>query len=104
MIVTKSKSKLITVIIHFSIWAVFGLIYFFQPISYNIVVPYQLWIKQCLILGMLVIAFYLNSIVFVPQFLLRNRTNVYLVAIVAVTAVIVVLNAYADSWLNIDQL
>ena len=54
MIIPKSKSKLITTLIHILIWGVFGLIYFFQPINFNIVVPYQLWIKQSILLGLLV--------------------------------------------------
>lgn len=80
------------------------MIYYFQPITWNIAVPYQLWIKQSIILGSLVIAFYLNSFVFVPQLLLKNRTSVYLLTITGIAVIIVLLNIYADEWLNIHHL
>jgi len=104
MIVPKSKSRLITVLIHILIWGVFGMIYFFQPVTFNIAVPYQLWIKQSIILGLLVIAYYTNSFVLVPKFLLKNKTGIYLLIVVSIAVVIVLMNIYADQLLNIRQL
>ena len=104
MIVPKSKSRLVTIIIHILVWGVFGTIYFFQPLTWSIAVPYQLWIKQCIILGMLVIAFYINSGILVPHFLLRNRNSVYFLLVIVIAASILLINSYADSWLNIRQL
>ena len=104
MMIPKSKSTLITIIIHILIWGVFGLIYFFQPLSWSITVPYQLWIKQIIILGLMVIAFYLNSFVLVPGFLLRNQSGIYFLIVVGIVTVIVLLNIYVDEWLNIHQL
>ena len=105
MIVTKSKSNLITIIIHILIWAVFGMIlFFFTPLSWNIAVPYQLWIKQSITMFLLVIAYYLNSFVLVPRFLLKNRTMVYLLIAAAVAAVLVIAGRYVDEWLNLPQL
>jgi sensor histidine kinase YesM len=104
MIIPKSKSKLVTIVIHILIWGVFGMIYFFQPLTWNIAVPYQLWIKNSIILGLLVIAFYLNSSVLVPRFLLKNRTSIYFLIIIGVAAIIVLLNSYADGLLNLHQL
>ncbi len=104
MIIPKSKSKLITIVSHILIWGFFGMIYFFQPITWNITVPYQLWIKQSMILGLLVIAFYLNSFILVPKYLLKNRTSVYFLITIGLIIIIVLLNSYADGWLNINQL
>jgi two-component system LytT family sensor kinase len=104
MIIPKSKSKLVTTLIHILIWAVFGMIYFFQPITFNIIVPYQLWIKQSIILGLLVIAYYTNTFILVPQFLLKNRTSIYFLIVICIAAGIILLNIYADQLLNIHQL
>jgi two-component system LytT family sensor kinase len=104
MIIPKSKSKLITTLIHILIWGVFGMIYFFQPITFNIVVPYQLWIKQFIILSLLVIAYYTNAFILVPKFLLKNRTSIYFLIVICIAVVIILLNIYADQWLNIHQL
>jgi two-component system LytT family sensor kinase len=104
MMIPKSKSKVITIIIHVLIWGVFGLMYFFQPLSWSISVPYQLRIKQGIILGLMVIAFYLNSFILVPRFLLKNQSSIYFLIVAGIVAVIVLINIYADEWLNIHQL
>jgi two-component system, LytTR family, sensor kinase len=104
MINTKSKSKLVTIIIHILIWAVFGFIYNIQPLTWNVVVPYQLWIKQTIILGIVIIAYYLNSFVLVPKFLLKNRNSIYFLIVIGVALIIVVLSGYIDNLLNLHQL
>jgi two-component system LytT family sensor kinase len=104
MLIPKSKSKLINILIHILIWAVFGMVYFFQPITLNISLPYQLWIKQCILLGLLVAAYYTNSFILVSRFLLKNKTSIYLLIVVGIAAVIVLLNIYVDDWLNLHQL
>lgn len=104
MLIPKSKSKLVTTLIHILMWGVFGMIYLSPPITYNIVVPYQLWIKQGIIFSLLVTAYYANSFVFVPKFLLKNRTEIYFLVIISIAAVIIALNIYVDEWLNIRQL
>lgn len=102
--ILKSKSKLITIIIHILIWAVFGLIFFFQPLTWRIAVPYQLWVKNGITFGLLVVAFYLNSFVLVPRFLLKNHTALYLLIVVGVIVGIVVVNSYVNYWLDLDHL
>ena len=90
--------------IHILIWVVFGLIYFFQPLSWNIPVPFQLWIKQSITLGLVIIAYYLNSFILVPKFLLSNRNSIYFLSVIIVAVTIVLLNSYIDRWLNLPQL
>jgi two-component system LytT family sensor kinase len=105
MTFTKSKSKLVTVLIHVLAWAVFGmLLFFFQPLSLNVTWPYQFWIKQAIIFALLVVTFYLNSELIVPHFLLKNKTIVYFLVVLGVAAVIVLFNGYVDQWLNLPEL
>ncbi|MDP9048245.1 MAG: sensor histidine kinase, partial [Bacteroidota bacterium] len=104
MNIPKSKSTLVTIMIHVLIWVVFGLIYFFQPITWNIALPYQLWIKQSIVLGLVIIAYYLNSFVFVPRFLLKDRNGLYFLILILITPFIVAMSAYLDQWLNLHQL
>jgi two-component system LytT family sensor kinase len=104
MMIPKSKSTLITIIIHILIWGILGLIYFSQPLLLSITLPYQLWIKQIIIWGLLITAFYLNSFILVPNFLLKNNTGIYFLFVVVIVAVMVILNVYVDKWLNLHQL
>ena len=105
MTIVKSKSKLITILIHLLIWAVFGwAVVFYQPFFYNITIPYQYWVKQTLLLGMLVSGYYLNSAVLVPQFLLKNRRGYYFLCLVIIGAGIILLSNYFDQLLNLHHL
>ena len=104
MIVNKSRSSLITIIIHILVWGVFGVLLSYQPLSWNIIVPVQFWIKQTIIIGFMAVAFYLNSFVLVPRFLLKNRTSVYFLMIICVATGIVMIASYMDDWLNLHHL
>jgi sensor histidine kinase YesM len=82
----------------------FGLIYFTQPLAWNIIIPFQFWIKQFIILGLLAGAYYLNAVILVPRFLLKNHTGVYFLIIVCISVGLVLANIYTDEWLNVEQL
>jgi hypothetical protein len=101
----RSKSKLITILIHILVWGVFGLaIFFYQPFFSGIDIPYQFWIRQITTLSLLVIAFYVNAFVLVPRFLLKNHTGYYFAIIVGIVVAIVLLNGWVDRALNLHQL
>src|SRR5881628_3881334 len=101
----KSKSVTFTILIHVLTWLVLGFILFgYQPLTMNIELPYQFWIKQNLIFFMLVGSFYLNSAVLVPQYLLKNRTGVYFLIVIFLVIAIYFLNILFDSWLHMHQL
>ena len=70
----------------------------------HVPIPFQLWIKEFVVFGLLVIAYYLNSTILIPNFLLKNHTGVYLLIVTGIIALIVVSNSYLDFWLNIHQL
>jgi two-component system LytT family sensor kinase len=101
----KSKSNTITILIHILTWVVlFFALFLYQPLTWDIVLPYQFWIKQALIIIMLVAAFYINSIVLVPVYLLKNRTGMYFVFVIILIATVLLLNHFVDSSLNMHQL
>lgn len=101
----KSKSTTITILIHVLTWAVliFALL-LYQPLTWNIVLPYQFWIKQGLVIIMLVAAFYINSVILVPLYLLKNRTGMYFLIIIGLIVAVYFLNNLFDSALNMHQL
>jgi two-component system LytT family sensor kinase len=101
----KSKSSTITILIHVLTWVVLGFaLFLYQPLTWDIVLPYQFWIKQALFIIMLVTAFYINAIVFVPVYLLKNRTGMYFIFIITLVAVIYILNIFIDRSLNMHLL
>ncbi|HEV8508639.1 MAG TPA: histidine kinase [Chitinophagaceae bacterium] len=92
-----SYGKIIGVMIHVLVWAVFGLaIFYYQPVLSNFEIPYQFWIKQTLELSLLVITFYLNAFVLVPRLLLRNYRVYYFVIIIGIVIAILFMNRSLD--------
>jgi two-component system LytT family sensor kinase len=105
MKVQSSYSKIIGVMIQILVWAVFALVlFFYQPYLSNIDVPYQFWLKQVIILCMLVVAYYVNSVVLVPNFLLKNRTGYYFMIIALLFVIIIFVTAQVDKSLHVHRL
>jgi hypothetical protein len=100
----KSKSNFITVLIHVLSWVVLVALFLYQPLSWNIEVPYQFWIKQTIVLFMLIAAYYINAQILVPRYLLKNHTGIYFLFVLALVAVMLALSTFADNWLNMGQL
>jgi len=95
----------ITILLHILVWMLFAFILlFYHPLSWNIDLPYQFWIKQCFILMILVIIFYLNSEVFVPQLLLKNNNLGFILVILAISLLTGPVVQAIDSGLQLPQL
>ncbi|QEM11532.1 sensor histidine kinase [Mucilaginibacter rubeus] len=100
----KSKSNTITVLIHILIWVVFGLLlFFYQPLTWNVEFPYQFWVKQAITFFLLVAAYYFNNRILVPRFLLHDRTAMYLITVVVVVIAFLLLNQWADKALHMHE-
>jgi len=105
MILQKSNSRLIAVLIQILVWLVFGVaILFYQPLTSDIAWPYQFWIKEGIVLSMLVVAYYINSLVLMPRFLLKNHNAYYFLSILVIIIAFLTLDSYTDRWLNLPLL
>jgi two-component system, LytTR family, sensor kinase len=92
-----SYSKLVVVVIHILVWAVFGLaIFYYQPVISDFEIPLKFWLKQTTELSLLVVIFYFNSLVLVPKFLLKNRQILYLLIIISIVIAILFINRSLD--------
>lgn len=87
------------------IWGVFALVlFFYHPFFSNIDIPYQFWVKQAVILGMLMVAFYVNSFILVPRVLLKNHVGYYFLLAIAIIVIITFLAGWVDDFLNLHKL
>ena len=101
----RPQSNLVAVLIQILIWLVLGIaLMFYQPFPGDIAVPYQLWIRQAIVLILLAGAYYLNAFVLVPTFLLKSRIWYFLLFIILTIVALLVINSFAERWLNIHQL
>jgi len=102
---TSSLHHAVPVLLHILAWTLFGFgLFLFQPLSWNVVLPNEFWIKQVLVFSMLVGVFYLNSQVLTPRLLLENRTGWFVAVVVGILLTILALNQLIDSWLNLREL
>ncbi|RFZ85977.1 sensor histidine kinase [Mucilaginibacter terrenus] len=101
----RSKRNVINVFIQILIWVVLGnILLFYQPFLRDISVPYQFWIKQIFVFLLLITAYYINAHVLVPQFLLKKRTGIYFLLIIAIIVAVVFLAGFLDRALQIRHL
>jgi hypothetical protein len=100
----RPQRRYIPFLLHLFGWALIVPMLFFQPKGMNIEPPAEFWIKQWIVLGLLIGVFYLNSYVLVPKLLFRNHTIGYVVSIVAAVAAIYWTSQGVEAWLNLPEL
>lgn len=102
--VPRSKSRIVTVIVHVLVWIVFFVaLFLYRPLTSDIPMPVQYWIKQAIVMALLVTAYYVNAVILVPRFLLKNHTAKYFAIIVFIVVSILLLNFWTDDWLHMRQ-
>lgn len=92
-------------LIHILIWILLGFtLLLFFPLSWQVVLPSEFWIKQGFLFCLLVIVFYLNSLVLVPRLLFQNKTGLFILVLVAISLALMILVQMVDLWLNLPEL
>ena len=85
MIPVKSRPY-IAILLHVLMWTLFAsVLLFYLPLTWNISLPYQFWVKQAFILLILVVVFYLNSFILVPALLLKNKNLAFIIIVIALS-------------------
>jgi two-component system LytT family sensor kinase len=103
MLLSPNK-KNIPLLIHILAWGLIGAVVLMPPFGGRFTIPNEYWIKQWILLGLLVGSFYLNSKVLLPQLLFRNHTIWYLVSIFALVGAIYWIIQGVESWINLPEL
>jgi len=74
------------------------------PLTWQVTLPVQFWIKQgidyCLWIGI----FYLNLNFLVPKILYKSKTLVFIILVLISLALMVILNHLVDNWSNLPAL
>lgn len=95
----------ITILLHVLLWMLFAFILlFYQPLSWNIPLPFQFWLKQGCVLLMLVSFFYLNSKVLVPQLLMKNNNLGYILVIICISVLVGAVANSVDRALHLPEI
>src|SRR5689334_11802367 len=94
----------ISVITQFLVWGLVAfLVLLFQPLTSEVKLPVQFWIKQAILLGAWLGAFYLNAQVWVPRLLLPNKIGWFVVAALGTAIGVVILIYLVEIGLNLPE-
>ena len=97
--------RYLTPLIHVLAWGLLALtLLLFQPMSGQVVLPVQYWVKQGFLLVLWIGAFYLTGRVSVPRLLLRGHTGWFIVSLVATAAAILLLSRGLEKALHLPAL
>ena len=97
--------RYLTPLIHVLVWGLFGLTFLlFQPLTGRLVLPPQFWLKQGLMFGVWVAAYYFTAWVSVPRLLFPGRTGWFVLALVGTTIAVLGISKFLDMSLNLPAL
>ncbi|MCB2379386.1 histidine kinase [Hymenobacter sp. BT635] len=97
--------RYLTPLIHVLMWGLFGLsLLLLNPVLGRFSLPPQFWVKQAVVFGLWIAAFYLTAHISVPRLLLRGHVGWFVLAILGTAAAVLLLAELVESWLNLQQL
>ena len=97
--------RYLTPLIHVLVWGLFGLTFLlFQPLTGRLVLPAQFWLKQGLMFGVWVAAYYFTAWISVPRLLFPGRTGWFVLALVGTTVAVLLFSHLLESALNLPAL
>ncbi|MEI7587435.1 histidine kinase [Runella sp.] len=100
----RPQRRYIPLLLHIFGWGLVMSMLFSQPKWMNVDPPSEFWLKQGVLLSLLIGIFYLNSYVLVPRLLFKNHTIGYIASIaVGVFALYWAIQGI-ESWLNLPEL
>lgn len=95
----------ISLLIQILVWALLALlILVFQPLTSDVTLPMQFWIKQAILFGLWLVTFYLNAWVWVPKLLLPNKIGWFVIATISTAIGVVIIIYLVEVSLNLPTL
>lgn len=95
----------VPVFVQVLLWGLFGsLLLLYGPLTWDITVPQEFWIKQGVVFSSLVIIYYFNVGMLVPKLLFAGRTFQYILAIIAIVVLFLLLNEWLEKVLHLREL
>lgn len=92
-------------LIHILIWVLLAfMLLVISPLQHNIILPAAFWVKQGILFCLWVMAYYLNTQIWVPKLLFENKINLFIVSGLLTTAGVVALIWLTEFWLNLPEL
>ncbi|WP_373512181.1 sensor histidine kinase [Persicitalea sp.] len=91
-------------LIHVLVWALLGsILLLWQPLTWQITIPTQFWVKQGVLFGLLLTVFYVNTKIWIPRLLFQNRTAWFILLNVAAVLFVSFLVERVEIWVNLRE-
>ncbi|TDW97188.1 sensor histidine kinase [Dinghuibacter silviterrae] len=101
----RNKRQYVVLLIHILVWSLLGFVLLlYPPHNFGVKLPPEFWIVQSVHLLLLVIFFYYNALVAVPEYLLRQKGVRFTVSVTLNVVFIVVVNTFLDRTLHLQAL
>ncbi len=100
----ESSRKYMPWLIHVLVWALLGsILLLWQPLTWQITIPTQFWVKQGVLFGLLLTIFYINIRIWIPRLLFQNHTVWFILLNVATVLLVSFLVQRVEIWVNLRE-
>lgn len=90
-------------LVHAFCWLIFAVgVLYYHPFSWGLPMPVQFWIKQTVLLLILMVVFYINFYILIPHLLIRQKVWSYVILTLCLIISVTVLNSTIDSYFNLN--
>jgi len=97
--------KNLTIVLHTLAWLLIAIaVFIINPLSWRVDLPLEFWVKQAIILSILIGAFYGNTLYMAPRFLFVGKIWQYLLLAVFIGTIFLFITHLYEDWVNYPRL
>lgn len=98
-----SIRKNVVILVHVFCWLILAIgILYNHPAAWYDTVPVEFWIRQTILLFILMGVFYLNLYLLIPRLLIRQKVFLYIVLTIALIIAVIMLNNFINAAFNLN--
>lgn len=91
-------------LVHVLVWALLGsILLLWQPLTWQITLPTQFWVKQATLFALLLAVFYSNMHFWIPRLLFQNRTSLFVILNIGAVLLVAVLVQKIEIMINLRE-
>jgi two-component system LytT family sensor kinase len=98
------KRKDIPVLVHILCWVIFAFgVLYYHPLSWGVTLPREFWIKQTILLFLLLFVFYVNLFILIPRFLFNGKVVIYTIVAIMLIFAVTLLSDYLNTIFDLNE-
>lgn len=91
-------------LLHVLVWMLLGaILLLWQPLTWQIIIPNEFWVKQGALFAMLLGLFYINTLVLIPRLLFLSRYGLFILLNVAAILLVAFLVQQVEIWVGLRE-